>query len=218
MKPIEGAGHSGQVVDVVRVGDGFVSTSFDDTVKQLSSTAFSGASLPTGSQPKALAVSHSNDAVYLLTSNSLEILSPKLQKIHSLPLNFTPLCIAASPNEKLIAIGGEDSSLAVHDVSDPSLPVRLQAVVLRSAITSVAFSPKNNHLAVGLSTGHIPLYKTDGELVSSRWSGAARVQALRWNAEGTHVAAASLDESISVYSVAKPGTVVNLPNVSVFFL
>ncbi|GAA5904378.1 WD40 repeat domain-containing protein [Sporobolomyces salmoneus] len=214
MKPISGTGHSGQIVDVIRVGgDSFVSTSFDDTIKQLTSTSFTGVSLPTGTQPKALAVSRSNDTFYLLTSTSLEILSPNLEKIYSLPLNFTPVCIAASPTENLIAIGGEDSSLAIHDVSNPQLPTRIQAILLRSAITAVAFSPKNGHLAVGLSTGHVPLYKTDGEIVSTRWSGAARVQALRWNEEGTHCAAASLDESISIYSVAKPGTVVSLPNV-----
>lgn len=215
MKPIEGNGHNGLVVDIIPVGDGFVSTSFDDTIKQLSSTSFSSTSLPTGSQPKALA--SSSDAIYLLTSNSLEVLSPSLEKLASLPLDFTPLCLAASPTEKLIAIGGEDSSLTIHNVSNPSSPVRLQAIQLRASITSVAFSPKNNQLAVGLSTGAIPLYNTKGEIVTSRWSGAGRVQALRWNEEGTHVAAASLDESIAIYSVAKPGNVIKLSNVCVLF-
>ncbi|GAA5884092.1 hypothetical protein JCM16303_005912 [Sporobolomyces ruberrimus] len=214
MKPISGTGHNGLIVDLVRVGDGFISTSFDDHLKQLSSTSFGSVSLPTGSQPKALATSASGETIYLLTSNSLEIYSSTtLEKHTSLPLNFTPLCIAASPTEKLIAIGGEDASFAIHDVSDPTTPLRLQSVILRSSITSVAFSPKNKQVAVGLSTGHIPLYSTDGTIVSSRWAGAARVQCLRWNEEGTHVASASLDESVSIYSVAKPGTVVSLPNV-----
>lgn len=153
---MDGNGHNGLVVDIIPVNNGFASTSFDDTIKQLSSTSFSSTSLPTGSQPKALA--SSSDAVYLLTANSLETFSPTLEKLASLPFNFTPLCLAASPTEKLVAIGGEDSSLTIHDVSNPSLPVRLQAIQLRASITSVAFSPKNNQLAVGLSTGAIPLY------------------------------------------------------------
>lgn len=214
MKPISGAGHRGQIVDLVRVDGSFVSTSFDDTLKRLSTTSFDGASLSTGTQPKAIAVSRSGDAIFVITSSSLEVLSSSnLDKLCSLPLNFVPLAIAASPSADLVAIGGEDASFAIHDVSDPSKPTRVQAVVLRSAVTAVAFSPANGHIAVGLSTGHIPLYSTDGEIVSTRWSGAARVQALRWNEAGTHVAAASLDESISVYSVAKPGTVVSLANV-----
>ncbi|GAA5985879.1 hypothetical protein JCM5350_006846 [Sporobolomyces pararoseus] len=220
MRPVQGSGHSGQIVDIVRVGGGaggggdeFVSTAFDDTIRHLSTESFTGTSLPTGTQPRAIAVSNLDSSIYLLTSNSLEILSPKLDKLYSLPLNFTPLCIASSPNEKLIAIGGDDSSLTIHDVSDPKLPVRLQAVLMRSSITSVAFSSENGHVAVGLSTGSIPLYNTKGELVSTRWSGAARIQALRWNGEGTHVAAAGLDESISIFSVKKPGTVISLPNV-----
>ncbi|GAA6019526.1 hypothetical protein JCM11491_001325 [Sporobolomyces phaffii] len=213
MKPISGLGHSGLIVDVARLGSEFVSTAFDDTLKQLSATAFGGASLSTGTQPRALATSPTGDAVYLLTTNSLEVLSPSFEKLSSLPLNFTPLCIAVSPTEPLIAIGGEDATLTIHDVSDPTKPIRNQASVLRNPITAVAFSPKNKHVAVGLSTGHIPLYSTDGSLVSTRWSGAARVHALRWNEDGTAVAAASLDESIAIYSVAKPGTVVSLPNV-----
>ncbi|GAA5964409.1 hypothetical protein JCM3765_006407 [Sporobolomyces pararoseus] len=221
MKPVEGSGHSGQIVDIVRIGGGggdeFVSTAFDDTIKQLSTESFTGTSLPTGTQPRAIAVSNLDSSIYLLTSNSLEILSsPKLEKLYSLPLNFTPLCIASSPQENLIAIGGDDSSLTIHKVSNPKLPVRLQAILLRSSITSVAFSPSldnNGLVAVGLSTGSIPLYNTKGELVSTRWSGAARIQALRWNKEGTHVAAAGLDESISIFSVKRPGTVISLPNV-----
>ncbi|GAA6061830.1 hypothetical protein JCM10212_001136 [Sporobolomyces blumeae] len=214
---VRGNGHSGLVVDLVRTGDSFVSTSFDDTVKSLTTSSFENASLPTGTQPKVLAVSPRSGTIYLLTSSSLEVLSPTLEKLASVALSSSPLSLAVSPAADLVAVGTETSTVEVYDVSNVKAPSVKTTISLRSAVTALSFSPSPDsphHLAIGLSTGSIPLYSAnDGSLVSSRWAGNARIQALRWNDKGTHVAAASLDESLAIYSVAKPGTAVKALNV-----
>lgn len=51
------------------------------------------------------------------------------------------------------------------------------------------------------------------------WSDiTARVQSLAFNLEGTHLAAASLDESVRVYSLARPSATLVLKNLYVLLL
>ena len=62
--------------------------------------------------------------------------------------------------------------------------------------------------------GKVLLYDVDTRtLLLSRWvHQTGRVQAVRWNSQGTHLAAGSLDESIRVYSLANPGDVASAKN------
>lgn len=50
-------------------------------------------------------------------------------------------------------------------------------------------------------------------MIHSRWADTtARVHHLAFNAGSTHLAAASLDESIRIYSVASPSNVISAKN------
>jgi WD40 repeat protein len=59
--------------------------------------------------------------------------------------------VAFSPTRRLLAIGSEDHTTAVWDVSDPLRPVRLGPPLVghQEAVTSVAFSPDGRTLATG---------------------------------------------------------------------
>ncbi|GAA6041077.1 hypothetical protein JCM8097_004708 [Rhodosporidiobolus ruineniae] len=214
---VEGQGHGGLVVDIVPTGSGeeFASVAYDDTVKELSVKEFKGSSLPTSSQPKSLSAS-SNSALFLATSTSLDLVSSG-QKVSSVTVPSAPLSVASTPSGDLAAVGAEDSKVYLYRRTGDELKLE-KTIELRAQATALAFAPEEKDgkkiLAVGLSTGKIPLYDVNsGEVVQSRWSDiSARVTSLAFNPEGTHLAAASLDESVRVYSLAKPGSVLALKN------
>ncbi|GAA5867662.1 hypothetical protein JCM1840_006648 [Sporobolomyces johnsonii] len=216
--PVKGTGHQGLVVDIVPSTEGeFVSAAYDDTVKQLGPSEFKGASLPTGAQPKALSSSSRAGLVFLATTSELHVLHNG-SKTSTVPLSSPALSLSSNPSGTAVAVGTDDSKVLVFSLASPSSPPQLrQTIELRAPATALAYSPAD-HLAVGLSTGKVPLYAAHSsggefELVHTRWAGAGRAQALAWNEAGTHVAVASLDESVCIYSDDKPSVVVSIKNV-----
>ncbi|KDE05565.1 hypothetical protein MVLG_04060 [Microbotryum lychnidis-dioicae p1A1 Lamole] len=211
-EPLENA-HSGLVVDFVEDGKGTIySTGYDDTIKTLSGgTEFDSKTLPTAGQPKGLAVSTSDGTLYVATSIEVQVIVGG-SKTSSTPVAST--CIAASSDGAYIAVGTEQSTVVLYSSKDKSCLQLLSTIELRASASSLAFSPDSTHLAVGLSTGKIPLYEVAShKLVHSRWADStARIHALAFNQSGTHLVAASLDESIRVYSLKNPSIVLASKN------
>ncbi|GAA5909815.1 hypothetical protein JCM6882_002684 [Rhodosporidiobolus microsporus] len=214
---IEGQGHSGLVVDIVPTGSGeeFASVAYDDTVKELSVKEFKATSLPTSSQPKSLSAS-SNSALFLATATSLDLITNG-NKAASVTVPSPPISVASTVGGDLAAVGAEDSKVYIYSRSGDALKLE-KTIELRAQATALAFAPEEKDgkliLAVGLATGKVPLYDVkSGDIVQSRWSDiTARLSSLAFNAEGTHLAAASLDESVRVYSLAKPSKILTLKN------
>ncbi|GAA5838257.1 hypothetical protein JCM11251_003444 [Rhodosporidiobolus azoricus] len=215
--PIGGQGHSGLVVDIVPTGSGeeFASVAFDDTVKELNVKEFKGSALPTSSQPKSLSAS-ANSSLFLATASSLDLITNGT-KTASATVPSPPLSVASTLGGDLAAVGAEDSKVYIYARNGDALKLE-KTIELRAQATALAFAPEEKDgrliLAVGLATGKVPLYDVkSGEVVQSRWADiTARVQSLAFNAEGTHLAAASLDESVRVYSLAKPSKFLSLKN------
>ncbi|GAA5956594.1 hypothetical protein JCM21900_003614 [Sporobolomyces salmonicolor] len=224
VSPVKGNGHQGLVVDIVPSTEGeFVSAAYDDTMKQLGPSEFKAASLPTGAQPQALSSSSRAGLVFLATTSELQVLHNG-SKASAVPLASPALSLSSNPSGTAVAVGTDDSKVLVFSISSPSSspPQLRQTIELRAPATALAYAPNENdhggtqqHLvAVGLATGKVPLYDAHtGEVVHTRWAGAGRAQCLVWNEAGTHLAVASLDESVSVYSVDKPSVVVSIKNV-----
>lgn len=79
-------------------------------------------------------------------------------KIATIPLpNSPPLCITASVDGTLIAVGTEDLKTLVYDAKDLKELKLLGAIELRAPASALALSPDSKYLAIGLSTGKIPL-------------------------------------------------------------
>ncbi|BGP39649.1 WD40 repeat-like protein [Rhodotorula kratochvilovae] len=220
---LKGQGHKGLVVDVVQSqeGGGFVSAGYDDAVKALSKEEFSSASLPTASQPKALAsAAPSSPALLLATTSSASLLSlsgTSLSSTSDLPLpassaSATLLAAALSPSGTYAALSTDDAKLHIFRSG-----AHARSIELRANATALAFGRddvEERTIAVGLQTGKVPLYDYEsGELVQSRWADiAARVTSLAWSPAGTRLAASSLDESVRVYDPRKPGSILSLKN------
>ncbi|GAA6001025.1 WD40 repeat domain-containing protein [Rhodotorula paludigena] len=224
--PVQGGGHAGLVVDVVQTQEGgFVSAAYDDTVKALSKDEFSSASLPAGAQPKALAsAAPSSSTLLLATSSAVQALSASSSSLSSLSTfklpssssSAAPLSLAVSPLGSLAAVATDDSRVHLYLLADASSPQHTKTIELRANATALAFPPDEatKVLAVGLATGKVPLYSTEsGEIVQARWTDiSARVTALAFSSSGKHLAASSLDESVRVYSVEKPSSILSLKN------
>ncbi|KAL7338325.1 WD repeat-containing protein 2 [Rhodotorula toruloides] len=219
VKQVKGLGHKGLVVDVVNKRDGgFVSTAYDDTVKELSKDEFGSSSVPTGSQPKALASgAPASDSLVLATASGIEIFSAPGKSLCTLSLpkgssSATPTCVATSPS--VTAVGTDDSRVHLYSTTDGK---HLKSIELRANPTAVAFPPEESGekvVAIGLATGKVPLYNVEtGEIVNARWADiSARVTSLAFSPSGSYLAASSLDESIRVYSLKTPSSILSLKN------
>ncbi|GAA5853617.1 hypothetical protein JCM9279_005076 [Rhodotorula babjevae] len=221
VKAVEGQGHKGLVVDVVQTQEGgFLAASYDDIVKGLSKEAFSSASLPTSSQPKALAsAAPSSSALLLAMSSSAALLSSSGSSlstttdlaIPSSSSSASLLAAALSPSGDCAALSTDDAKVHLFDGAGAFQ----RSIELRANATALAFGTGKSGapvVAVGLQTGKIPLYDpASGELVQNRWADiSARVTCLAF--EGKKLAAASLDESVRVYDVDAPSAILSLKN------
>lgn len=161
--PVPGTGHTNLVVSIVQSGDDFYSTSFDDSLKKLTTAEYScvspralprfrflhltffplrSTSLSTGAIPKGLAPGP-NGLLYLATASSLQALSSG-SKVASLSVSYTPTSIAASSDGSFVAVGGEDSKCYLYSVKTPGAFERVTELPLRVAVTAVAFSPDSS--------------------------------------------------------------------------
>lgn len=111
----------------------------------------SSSAIAAGGQPKGLASVGS--FVFLASSNDVQVLVDGV-KTSSLPIE-SPLAIAASGDGTRVAVAVE-AQVSIYDASSKELKL-IGSAELRSPPSALAFSPDGKLLAVGLSTGKIPL-------------------------------------------------------------
>ena len=206
---VDGEGHTNYVSGVASSLEGRISSvGWDDSLRSIDASArtFTGTSSKTDGQPRGLSFS-SNDTV-VATHKGLETFRDG-SKQKEIKTPFSPSCIVAT--NKLVAVGGDDNKLHIYSTS---LDLQKEISEPSSLITTLAFSPQGDSLAVGFSSGKISVYScNDWNLTISRWSShTGRVTSISWNFAGTHAVSGALDTNIFVWSVAKPGSRVNVNN------
>jgi len=115
----------------------------------------SSSSISTGGQPKGLAAT-SSDLIFLATSSSLAVLQAG-SKLATLPLSSPATAVAASSDGSIVVVATEDLKATVFDAKDPKDLKKVKEVELRSQATAATFSGDGKYLALGLSTGKVPL-------------------------------------------------------------
>ena len=206
---VDGDAHTNYVSGLAASQEGRIySVGWDDSLRSIdaSATTFTGTASKTDGQPKGVACS--NGYTFVATHKGLES-SKDGQRHKEIKTNFTPSAIAASTS--LVAVGGDDNTLHVYSTS---LALHKEIPGLSSVISTVAFSPQGDSLAVGFSSGKIAVYDCNSwDVAISRWSShTARVTSIDWTSKGTHAVSGSLDTNIFVWSVANPGSRVNVAN------
>lgn len=206
---VEGDAHTNYVSGLSASPDGRIySVGWDDSLRSIDTAAvtFTGAASKTDGQPKGVVCS--NGYTIVATHKGLES-SEDGQRQKEIKTDFTPSSIAASGS--MVAVGGDDNKLHVYSTS---LALQKEIAEPSSLITALAFSPQGDSLAVGFSSGKISVYSCDSwDIAISRWSShTARVTSIAWNSKGTHAISGSLDTNIFLWSVANPGSRVNISN------
>lgn len=201
---VAGTGHTNVVSSLVETSpDKLASVGWDDTLRTISGS-FTGEGTPTGAQPKS-AARISSSLLAVLTTTHLSTHTTDGEQTNTHPLaSGTALAASASG---IIAVSTQDGTLNLFTASLDKLSATPASN--RAQISALAFSPDSKYLAAGDAAGLVVLYAVTSEgvvtKVTERWAfHTARVTDLAWNPAGTHVATASLDTGVFVYSVEKP--------------
>lgn len=211
---IEGDSHSGYIAGLATTQEGagrIYSVGWDDTIRSadIGAKTYVGSANKLSGQPKGIAAG--NSTVLVGTSEGVEIYSDG-KKTGDFKSDFAVTTVAAYGGTA--ALGGEDSSIQICDISSSALSPKTTIKASRNPVSVLAFSPDGSLLAVGDSRGRVLVYKVaDGSLVTDRWTAhTARITSVDWNDNGTHVVSGSLDTNIFVWSLASPGDWLQVSN------
>ncbi|KAI5474714.1 actin cortical patch component [Pseudohyphozyma bogoriensis] len=204
---VEGTGHSNYVVGIVGAKGEYWSAGWDDTVKGLTTSSYSNSTQSTSSIPKSLAIS-SSGTPFLATAKDIQ----SLPSGPTSSVSYSPTSIAVSADGESVAVGAEEGFVTIYGGKDLTEKGKVE---VRGAVTAVAFSGDGKKLAAGRTDGKIYLYDFPSlTLIHARFTfQSARINALAFSPSDLHLASASLDESIRVYSIEKPGNVIHAKNV-----
>ncbi|KAJ5815325.1 Ribosomal protein S18 [Penicillium riverlandense] len=211
---IEGDSHSGYIAGLAPTSEGagrIYSVGWDDTIRSVDVAAktYTGSTTKLTGQPKGIAAGDST--VLVGAAEAVEIFNDG-KKTGEYKTKFAVTTVAA--HGAIAAVGGEDGSVEICDVSSSSLSSRALIKASRNQISTISFSPDASLLAIGDLRGRVLVHKVaDGSLVTDRWTAHnARITSLAWNKAGSHVVSGSLDTNIFVWSLANPGDWLEVKN------
>ncbi|KAL5048529.1 hypothetical protein BDW71DRAFT_196167 [Aspergillus fruticulosus] len=211
---IEGDGSSSYIAGLTSTQEGagrVYSVAWDDNIRSLDIGAktYTGSSSKLSGQPKGIAAG--NTTILVANSGSIEIHRDG-QKVGEYKANSSVTAVAA--HSSVAAIGGDDSTVQICDISGSSLTPKRNFKVSRDVVSALAFSPDGSKLATGDSRGRVLVYKVaDGSLVNDRWTAhTSRITSIAWNDDGVHIVSGALDTNIFVWSLTNPGDWLQVPN------
>ncbi|KAJ7717627.1 WD40 repeat-like protein [Mycena maculata] len=207
-----GDGHTSLVVGLAAAPSGKVfSAGYDDRVREIGAGAsFSAAAISTAAQPKAIAAAADGTA-FVTEAGGVEAIRDN-QKVAHLVTKFAASAVGAGG--KLVAVGGEDQKVRLHEWSGTAFTEVAVLEGNKGVVSALEFSPDGALLAAGDSTGRIVLFDVnEKKMITARWTfHSARVNSLAWTADSRHCASGSLDTNVYVWSVANPVRNIALKN------
>ncbi|KAI0805965.1 WD40 repeat-like protein [Irpex lacteus] len=210
---VGGEGHKSLVSGLGLASDGKVySAGYDDLLREISldGSSFVPATFSTEGQPKSLAIA-GDSTVFLVEPDRVEAVRSN-QKVHELKTKYVPTAVGASGS--VIAIGGEDQKVHLHDWDGKALKEVAVLENNKGSISALAFSPDGSLLVAGDSSGKVVLYDVkERKLVTARWSfHSGRILSLAWTADGQHVASSALDTHVYIWSTKFPLRNISIKN------
>ncbi|KAH2875076.1 hypothetical protein KXV31_008767 [Aspergillus fumigatus] len=210
----DGDCHSAYVAGLASTPEGtgrIYSVAWDDTLRSVDVGArtYTGSNSKLSGQPKSVAAGDST--VLVGTSEGVEIYKDG-KKTGDFKPKSTVTAVAARGN--VAAVGGEDSTVQICEISNSSLSPKTDIKASRNPVSALAFSPDGSLLAIGDSRGRVLVYRVaDGRLVTDRWTAhTARITSIAWNESGTLLASGSLDTNLFVWSLANQGDWLQVSN------
>lgn len=159
--------------------------------------------LPGNGMAAALALSPDGTtlAVGMLDGGILKVDVPsgKTQVMRSPHSHNKILAIAFAPDSGSFAVGAEDQTISIWNLSNLQQPRILQR---RAAVTAVAFSPRGTHLATASEDTGVSLWDTIGGYIEARRGLRGNVSAIRSmvvDHNGLRLATVSEDHEVRVW-------------------
>ncbi|PPK64252.1 hypothetical protein V5P93_006161 [Actinokineospora auranticolor] len=169
------------------------------------------ATLDGGALVNALAFSH--DGRFLAEANTqgrvrlLDVTTPA--RIRPLSASYVPVgvnTVVFAPGDRRLAVGTEDGTIAMWDLTDPSEPVEKSVLGPQGGeVKALAFTPDGRAIASGDASGELHLWTTDGPQPQNgflHWDGIA-VTALNFSSNGRTLAVGKTDGSVQLWDIAK---------------
>ncbi|EEB08238.1 actin cortical patch component Aip1 [Schizosaccharomyces japonicus yFS275] len=211
---LDGSSHTNQVMQMINVGNNVVSIGMDDTLRAIDANTrtFIGDVYATGFQPVGLC--EVNKAIVLVTVADIQILR-NFKRLATAKTVYQPSAIAAHPTKHEFSIGGSDSVVYVHSLENDEICETTKCKESQHPITCLSYSPDGKYLACGDSSGKVVLYDANTyELITSRWAfHTGRIASMAWHPDCKHLATASLDTNVHIYSVERPMKYIGLKNI-----
>ncbi|CAB3408013.1 unnamed protein product [Caenorhabditis bovis] len=204
--------HKSQIVGLSYTSNGdLFSVGWDDQIRvtrldeqNIDSVKPSSIALP--SQPLGLAVAPDGSLAVVACYKHIAVIRNG-SDINAIGVNYSASCVAISPDNFCVAIGGQDAKVHIYKVSGSQL-IEDKTIAHTAAITSVAFSPSGAHLAVTDAARKVIPYSTsDFVTVSDKeWTfHTAKVNCVAWSPDDNRLATGALDTNIIVWDLKKSG-------------
>lgn len=212
---VRGPGHSNQIVGFAQgdeSGDQMYSIAWDDSLRTIenSDKKFAQRGTSLAAQPQAI-VGVGPKTVAITTANGLEVYRNGSEKIAEATTKSAPLALAATQiagDAVSIAVSGADRIVRIYtfDGKSSTIALKKELSATSAPVTALAFSPNDEYLAAGQSSGKIVAFGTkEYKIIIDRWSShTARVTAIAWNKDSTYAVSGGLDTNIFVWSVDSP--------------
>ncbi|PIK44142.1 Actin-interacting protein 1 [Apostichopus japonicus] len=211
---VSGKGHGSQICAMAASEDGIVTVGFDDQVKVINheTGAYESTSLPTDGQPKGVACG--KDGLIAVATEDQVIIYRKGNKVFAQKEDYSCLSVSIHPNQRDIAIGGNDNKIHIYNLDGDTLK-QVNQLTVDGEVDTVAYSPDGVYLCSGNSVGTVNGFKVDESYkpIPHSWTfhGRSRIKKVAWSPDSTHFASGALDSVINVWEVNTKGNVMRIP-------
>jgi WD repeat-containing protein 1 (actin-interacting protein 1) len=207
-KAIAGNAHTGKVTGLVVSGESLYSVGWDDKLRtaNISNHAYHSDQALNG-QPVCMIRNNSSDLVVIVTTNEVAFYrnGEKLSATAVSTLGYSPQSAALLGEEEL-ALGGSDFKTHIYNIAGLSL-TEVTTVETRSAVTSLAYNPTGDLLAIGDAGRQVEVYERGSwtAKVKGKWVyHTSKITSLSWSPSGNYLASGSVDESIIIWNLNSP--------------
>jgi WD40 repeat protein len=205
-KTISKNSHGGKVSGIICSGEEVISIGWDDSIRFANPTTREYIeSIATNGQPIAISGSNIPGVYAVITNAELSLYNGRNVVASLTKLPYSGTCISLYGDSE-VAVGGDDSKTHLYSVANGTF-TEITTIPTRSPVSSVAYSPTGDFIAIGDNGRQVEVYErgTWAVKVQGIWVfHTSKITALAWSPSGSHLASGSLDESIFVWDMSTP--------------
>jgi WD40 repeat protein len=206
-KWLTGKGHGKAIGCLAVSGDGAIvySGGYDDKVlcSEAKSGEFSSDPVSCGGRPVAICAAntdHTTCAIAVAQGNIIVLKDGNM--VAQLEVKYKPTCLAFSPNDKEIMVGGQDKKVYFYEFSGSKLSESRDYSLHDKQVTGVGYN-KDGSITTSSGADKKILCTNNANDIknASEWSShASTVTAHKWNPSGTRVVSVSADLGIITWN------------------